>query len=154
MSFFFINNDFLLFLKIYLFYLRVCLWEGVRSFRTGVTSSCEQPCWSWELNQGPLEEQLVFFTIEPSLQPVFFSFYFKYPLLSLILLWNENDLELLILLPPTCCVLGLQADIPPPPNNSNPFWVLSYCMYVCAPSPLDRVSVWPWLSCNSEIRWD
>jgi len=38
--------------------------EGVRSTGTGVTGSCEY----WESNSGPLEEQPVFLTAEPSLQ--------------------------------------------------------------------------------------
>ena len=39
---------------------RVCYIPG--------TDSCEPPCGCWELNSGPLEEQLVFLTAEPSLQ--------------------------------------------------------------------------------------
>ena len=31
----------------------------------------EPPCGCWELNSGPLEEQLMLLTIEPSLQPPF-----------------------------------------------------------------------------------
>jgi hypothetical protein len=34
-----------------------------------ITDGCEPPCGCWELNSGPLEEQPVFLTIEPSLQP-------------------------------------------------------------------------------------
>ena len=30
---------------------------------------CEPPCGCWELNSGPLEEQPVLSTVEPSLQP-------------------------------------------------------------------------------------
>jgi hypothetical protein len=36
---------------------------------TEVTYSCELPCGCWKLNPGPLQEQQVFLTIEPSLQP-------------------------------------------------------------------------------------
>ena len=36
---------------------------------TGVTDSCELPYGCWELNSGPLEEQPVLLTTEPSLQP-------------------------------------------------------------------------------------
>ena len=32
---------------------------------------CEPPCGCWELNSGPLEEQPVLFTTEPSRQPIF-----------------------------------------------------------------------------------
>ena len=35
---------------------------------TGVTSGCQLPCWCLGLNEGPLEEQLVLFTAEPSPQ--------------------------------------------------------------------------------------
>ena len=43
--------------------------EGIRSLGTGVSDSCELPCGCWELNLGPLKEQLVLLTAEPSLQP-------------------------------------------------------------------------------------
>ena len=52
------------------FGLQVCLCESVGSPGTGVTDSCELPCGYWELNLGPLEEQLEFLTAEPSLQPL------------------------------------------------------------------------------------
>jgi hypothetical protein len=51
------------------FYLHICLCEGVRSPVTGVTDSCEPPCGYWELNPGLLDEQSVFLTTEPPLQP-------------------------------------------------------------------------------------
>ena len=35
--------------------------------------SCEPSCCCWELNSGPLEEQSVLLTAEPSLQPCFIS---------------------------------------------------------------------------------
>jgi hypothetical protein len=35
-----------------------------------ITNGCEPPCGCWELNSGPLEEQSVLLTAEPSLQPV------------------------------------------------------------------------------------
>jgi hypothetical protein len=34
-----------------------------------ITDGCEPPCGCWELNSGPLEEQSVILTAEPSLQP-------------------------------------------------------------------------------------
>jgi hypothetical protein len=34
-----------------------------------ITDGCEPPCGFWELNSGPLEEQSVLLTSEPSLQP-------------------------------------------------------------------------------------
>ena len=36
-----------------------------------ITDGCETPCGCWELNSGPLEEQSVLLTTEPSLQPNF-----------------------------------------------------------------------------------
>jgi hypothetical protein len=47
---------------------------GQREFRssgTGVTDGCKLPCGCWELNPGPLEEQPVLVTTEPSLQLLF-----------------------------------------------------------------------------------
>ena len=35
-----------------------------------ITDGYEPPCGFWELNSGPLEEQPVFLTTEPSLQPL------------------------------------------------------------------------------------
>jgi hypothetical protein len=34
-----------------------------------ITDGCEPPYGCWELNSGPLEEQSVLLTAEPSLQP-------------------------------------------------------------------------------------
>ena len=39
-----------------------------------ITDGCEPPCGCWELNTGPLEEQSVLLTSEPSLQPQTLSF--------------------------------------------------------------------------------
>jgi hypothetical protein len=33
-----------------------------------ITNGCEPPCGCWDLNSGPLEEQSVLLTAEPSLQ--------------------------------------------------------------------------------------
>jgi hypothetical protein len=46
-----------------------------------ITDGCEPPCGCWELNSGPLEEQSVLLTTEPSLQPpasAFFLFVFVF----------------------------------------------------------------------------
>ena len=42
-----------------------------RGNRLPITDGCEPPCGFWKLNSGPLEEQLVLLTAEPSLQSVF-----------------------------------------------------------------------------------
>ena len=65
----FCNDWFILILCTLLFFLHICLHEGVRSAGTGVTESWELPCGCWELNSVPLEEQPVFLTTESSVQP-------------------------------------------------------------------------------------
>jgi hypothetical protein len=57
----------------YLFYVRVQYRAAFRHTRRGrtsdsITDGCEPPCGCWELNSGPLEEQSVLLTTEPSLQ--------------------------------------------------------------------------------------
>jgi hypothetical protein len=39
-----------------------------------ITDGCEPSCGCWGLNSGPLEEQSVLFTTEPSLQPGWMNF--------------------------------------------------------------------------------
>jgi hypothetical protein len=39
-----------------------------------IKDGCEPPRGCWDLNSGPLEEQSVLLTAEPSLQPDFFHF--------------------------------------------------------------------------------
>ena len=43
--------------------------DGVRFPKAGVAGGCELQCQCWELNLGPLQEQQVLLTAEPSLQP-------------------------------------------------------------------------------------
>lgn len=50
--------------------LLACLCKGFVFPRTGVTDSRELLCRCCELNMGPLEEQAVLLTIEPSLKPL------------------------------------------------------------------------------------
>jgi hypothetical protein len=65
------------FLKIYLFYVHCrCLQTHQKMASDPITEGCEPPCGCWELNSGPLEEQLALLTVEPSLQP---------PLLSILI---------------------------------------------------------------------
>ena len=48
----------------------ICLYEGIRSLELELWTVV---IWAWELNPGPLEEQLVlltFLTSESSLQPL------------------------------------------------------------------------------------
>jgi hypothetical protein len=71
-----------LFLKIYLFYVYEytvrCLQTHQKRASDLITDGCEPPCGSWELNSGPLEEQSVLLTTEPSLQPRVLRQNFKY----------------------------------------------------------------------------
>ena len=45
-------------------------WEAEKKpeWRRAIADGCEPPCGCWKLNSGPLEEQSVPLTAEPSLQ--------------------------------------------------------------------------------------
>ena len=65
-----------LFYFIYLFVYLLCIQYSVCVYAAGqkrapdpITDDCEPPCGCWELNSGPLEEQAMLLTSEPSLQP-------------------------------------------------------------------------------------
>jgi hypothetical protein len=47
-----------------------CLPTGQKRASDPIADGCEPPCGCWELNSGPLEEQPVLLTSEPSLQPL------------------------------------------------------------------------------------
>jgi hypothetical protein len=56
--------------------IMLCTWyprrakEGIGSPKTGVIDGSSMPLyWQWESNLGPLQEQQVLLTTEPSLQP-------------------------------------------------------------------------------------
>jgi hypothetical protein len=54
-----------------------CLQTHKKRASDPITDGCEPPCGCWGLNSGPLEEQSVLLTAEPSLQLiVLFSFFF------------------------------------------------------------------------------
>ena len=65
-----------LFFNIYLFIyyeyniLFVCMLADQKRAPGPITDGCEPPCGCWELNSGPLEEQAMPLTSEPSLQPL------------------------------------------------------------------------------------
>ena len=68
------------FKKIFIYYvyniLSVCMSAGQKRAPDLITGGCEPPCGCRELNSGPLEEQAMLLTTEPSLQPFcFFMFY-------------------------------------------------------------------------------
>jgi len=46
-----------------------CLRTHQKRASDPITDGCEPPCGCWELNSGPLEEQSLLLTTEPSLQP-------------------------------------------------------------------------------------
>ena len=56
---------------------QVCAWcshrpeEGIRSPGTGVKGGCKLPCECWELNLGPLKEQLTFKPVSHLSSPLF-----------------------------------------------------------------------------------
>jgi hypothetical protein len=45
-----------------------CLQTHQKRASDPIADGCEPPCGCWELNSGPLEEQPVLLTTEPSLQ--------------------------------------------------------------------------------------
>ena len=68
---------FCLFLFVCCLFLSVLTgWTPVCQKRASghVIDGCEPPFECWELNSGPLEEQLVLLTAEPSLQPSSFPY--------------------------------------------------------------------------------
>jgi hypothetical protein len=79
---------------LYVYECFVCLYictleEGIRSHGATVIDGCELPCGCWELNPGPLQEQAVLLTAEPSLlslTPPFLGF------LLYFLMWILNFL--------------------------------------------------------------
>ena len=63
------------------FFLWICMWVHCSCLQTHqkrawdpITDGCEPSCGCWELNSGPLEEQSVLLTTEPSLQPPAYLF--------------------------------------------------------------------------------
>jgi hypothetical protein len=66
----------------YLFYAceyTVTVFRHQKRASDPITDGCEPPCGCWELNSGPLEEQSVFLTAEPSsLQPLSSGFMLRY----------------------------------------------------------------------------
>jgi hypothetical protein len=51
-----------------------CLLTHQKRVSGSIIDSCKPPCGCWELNSGPLEEQLVLLTAEPSVQSTMFEF--------------------------------------------------------------------------------
>jgi hypothetical protein len=60
---------FYLFIFIYMSTLQLSSDTHQKKASDPITDGCEPPCGCWDLNSGPLEEQSVLLTAEPSLQP-------------------------------------------------------------------------------------
>jgi hypothetical protein len=73
-----LSKDLFIYLFIYLFHVCKYTVAVFRHTRRGhqipLQMVVSHPCGCWELNSGPLEEQPVLLTTEPSLQPVCLSF--------------------------------------------------------------------------------
>jgi hypothetical protein len=69
--------------------LSACMPPCQKRVKDLLIDGCEPPCGCWELNSGPLEEQSVLSTSEPSLQPCYRSIWlpvYLYMYLSLYLI--------------------------------------------------------------------
>ena len=53
----------------YTIFCLCCLPAGQKRRSDLISDGCEPPCDCWELNSGPMEEQPLLLTNEPSLQP-------------------------------------------------------------------------------------
>jgi hypothetical protein len=72
-----------------------------RGHQIPIIDSCETPCGCWELNSGPLEEQSVLLTAEPSLQPP------QFPFLKTILVVISTSFRNQIIIFPWTVSLGI-----------------------------------------------
>jgi hypothetical protein len=76
-----LNSYLFIYLLIYLFI--ICVYtvavfrHSRREHQIFVTDGCEPPCGCWDLDLGPLEEQSVLLTAEPSHQAREINFYGK-----------------------------------------------------------------------------
>ena len=67
---FFFKNIYLFIFIYYVYHiLSVCMPTGEKRAPDPIRDGCEPPCDCRELNSGPLEEQAMLLTTEPSLQP-------------------------------------------------------------------------------------
>jgi hypothetical protein len=74
----FLGFFFLVLFCFVLFYVWVhcyCLHAHQKRTSNPSTDGCKPPCGCWKLNSGPLVEQSVLLTTEPSLQPPWFCFF-------------------------------------------------------------------------------
>jgi hypothetical protein len=103
--------SFFLLKKIYLFIICVYTVAVFRYSRRGdqifVMDGCEPPCGCWDLNSGPLEEQSVLLTAEPSYQP-------ENPFLKAVFLAHMN-----IFLPSHGCTCAMTCILAPSASSSH-----------------------------------
>jgi hypothetical protein len=55
-----------------------CLQTHQKRASNPITDDCDPPCGCWKLNSGSLEEQSVLLPAEPSLQPMFYTFFYTH----------------------------------------------------------------------------
>jgi hypothetical protein len=88
---------------IYLLFHCHCLQTHQKRPSDPITDGCEPPCGCWDLNSGPLEEQSVLLTTEPSLQPLVRTLNFQITVIIFSFLFGVNllwGIAPLSLLPP------------------------------------------------------
>jgi hypothetical protein len=66
MFFLFLRFIYLLYVRYYMQLHCSCLQTHQERASDLITGGCEPPCGCWDLNSGPLEEQSVLLTAEPS----------------------------------------------------------------------------------------
>jgi hypothetical protein len=66
-----------------------CLQTYQKRASDPTTDGCEPPCGGWDLNSGPVEEQPVLLTAEPSLQPVLVRMTSYVPITDSIASFND-----------------------------------------------------------------
>jgi hypothetical protein len=67
-----------------------CLQTHQKRASDPITDGCEPPCVSWDLNSGPLKEQSVLLTAEPSLQPPDIAFYLYFKMWFVLKMHNMH----------------------------------------------------------------
>jgi hypothetical protein len=98
-----------------------------------MTDGCEPPCGCWDLNSGPLEEQLVLLTTEPSLQPpwLYFLITFIRVCCAAVCTWRFQDSLMESSLLSTMWALGIgliSKHLHPPSHLINPY-LNYYCLW-------------------------
>ena len=66
---FFFKKDFKKVKKGFIYFMYMSTLCSQKMALDPITDGCEPPCGCWEVNSGPLDEQSVLLSSEPSLQP-------------------------------------------------------------------------------------